>query len=113
MENAFKLHSKDIKSIVAQSFNYLINSYSNKITDQLPKFDLKNEDINKHQQYFCNNECREKFNKVIEKIKNKEIQLDKIDISQSTGEDDNIIANALLYYYQSGYWTALQEKQAQ
>lgn len=107
MENISQFHNKEENSSVAKSFEYLINSYLNNKAEPMKEVDIKNDYSNN----FCNNHCKAKFENVIERIKNKEIQLDKIAISQ-LNEKDNIISNALYYYYQIGYWTALQEKQA-
>jgi hypothetical protein len=54
-------------------------------------------------QNFCNEECQLKFQKILMKVKNGEIDVNKINWSQKDGQDFNLIQNLVNYYYNAGY----------
>lgn len=51
--------------------------------------------------YFCNEECYKKFLRVIDRLKNNQIDISKINWSQYQNSD-NLIANLVTYYYNLG-----------
>jgi len=78
--------------------NQKINSYSK---------NMKREALSKNKSFlnqdFCNEECRIKFQKILKKLKNGEIDFNKINWSQKEGQDFNLIQNLVNYYYNVGY----------
>jgi len=93
-------------SIIKESLNYLNEEYNriynlNKNNNNNDNEQIINE--NKIKEFFCNEECYNKFIKIIKKIKNKELDLSKIDWSKYSDEKDkNLIVKLVTYYYNLG-----------
>ena len=90
-------------SFIKESLNRLNEEYNriyNLNFDEDKKM-VKNDD--KIKDFFCNDECYNKFIKIIKKMKNKELDLSKINWSKySNDKDKNIIVKLVTYYYNLG-----------
>ena len=84
--------SKD--SMIHSSLKKLNDFYNNNILNKEDKNKIKKE-------YFCNEECYNKFIKIIEKIKNKQLDYTKIDWSKYE-QSNNPIFKLVQYYYNLG-----------
>jgi hypothetical protein len=64
-------------------------------------------------QNFCNEQCQIKFQKILSKIKNGQIDINKINWWQQEGHGYNLIQNLVNYYYNIGYNQGISELQQQ
>ena len=86
---------------INKSFNYLINLIEKESND----VKNNNEGVEGEyfiKDYFCCKECYDKFNKIIKKFKNNEVDLTKIDWEKYSSDDSNIIVKLVTYYYNLG-----------
>ena len=91
---------------INKSFNYLLNLIGKESNDtninninESSSNDNNNSFIN---DYFCCNECYNKFIKAIKKFKEKKVDLTKIDWNKYSSNDSNIIVKLVTYYYNLG-----------
>jgi hypothetical protein len=75
------------------SFDKLISLYGKEEVVEVPNNNFIDDN-------FCNKECYNKFLNLLAKIKNKEIDINNLNLSDS---QNNLLANMLLHYYNSGY----------
>ena len=90
-------------SFIKESLNRLNEEYNRiyNLNFDEDKNMFKNDDEIKD--FFCNDECYNKFIKIIKKMKNKELDLSKINWSKySNDKDKNIIVKLVTYYYNLG-----------
>ena len=90
-------------SFIKESLNRLNEEYNRiyNLNFDEDKNMVKNDD--KIKDFFCNDECYNKFIKIIKKMKNKELDLSKINWSKySNDKDKNIIVKLVTYYYNLG-----------
>ena len=90
-------------SFIKESLNRLNEEYNRiyNLNFDEDKNMFKNDD--KIKDFFCNDECYNKFIKIIKKMKNKELDLSKINWSKySNDKDKNIIVKLVTYYYNLG-----------
>lgn len=101
MYNETELEGYDI---LRTSMNRLITVYksnnftsNNQVEEQMANNKTENDLFS---QNFCNEECLKKFKQTLEKLKNNQIDITKI---QAQIPDLNIIQNLLNYYYELGF----------
>ena len=66
------------------------------------EIEIKNNDDNFSKEFFCCKDCYDKFIKVIEKLKNNQVDLTKIDWGKYSLDSSNIIVKLVTYYYNLG-----------
>ena len=64
--------------------------------------EIKNNEDNFSKEFFCCKDCYDKFIKVIEKLKNNQVDLTKIDWGKYSLDSSNIIVKLVTYYYNLG-----------
>ena len=62
----------------------------------------KNNNDNFDKDFFCCQECYDKFIKVVKKLKDNKVDLTKIDWGKYSNETNNIIVKLVTYYYNLG-----------
>jgi hypothetical protein len=81
------------KNIIQISFDKLVNSFG---IEKEPEQNIDNSLVNN----FCNDECYQKFLNVLGRIKMGQIDINNLNLSDG---ENNILANMLTHYYNSGY----------
>ena len=87
---------KQKDSIIHSSLKKLINIYNNE-----NNININEEENIFKKEYFCNEECYNKFINIISKMKNKTLDYTKIDWSKHE-KSNNPIFNLVQYYYNLG-----------
>ena len=90
-------------SFIKESLNKLHEEYNRIYNLNIDKEKNINKNYDEIKDFFCNDECYNKFIKIIKKMKNKELDLSKIDWSKySDDKNKNIIVKLVTYYYNLG-----------
>lgn len=88
-------------SIIKDSFDKLIKMYLKQDdTNEEEEQTILKQNISKAN-LFCNQDCEEKFNKIIEKFKTGKIDTSKLNWEQNS--NSNILQNLLISYYNQGF----------
>ena len=87
---------------INDSFNYLLSLLEKGEDNFNDKSENKIEENSFINDFFCNKECYNKFINIIQKFKEKKIDLTKIDWGKYSSNDDNIIVKLVTYYYNLG-----------
>ena len=85
---------------IHKSFKSLVNLID-KGQKNNKKVEKKNND-NFDKDFFCCQECYDKFIKVVKKLKDNKVDLTKIDWGKYSNETNNIIVKLVTYYYNLG-----------
>ena len=90
-------------SFIKESLNKLHEEYNRIYNLNIDEEKNTNKNYDEIKDFFCNDECYNKFIKIIKKMKNKELDLSKIDWSKySDDKNKNIIVKLVTYYYNLG-----------
>ncbi len=103
------IENNDDNNTIHNSFSSLVNLINNKQQkkniekEKIEKEkEIRNNDDNFSKEFFCCKECYDKFIKVIQKLKDKQIDLTKIDWGKYSSDSSNIIVKLVTYYYNLG-----------
>jgi hypothetical protein len=89
------------ESVVKNSFDRMIQSFNNPQTDNTYKNTQQKSNIkNENNNIFCNNNCKNKFNTILKKMKEGKVDFTKIDWANIA--DFNLVQNLVNYYYNQG-----------
>jgi hypothetical protein len=118
--NSFKISidKMDIKWVDKENDNFHVQNGNLKKSTFIKKSNsnFKNAKMNTNidflQQNFCDNECQYKFTEIMKKIKEGQIDINKIDwtsVRNTNVENQNLVQNLVNYYYTQGYNQGIQE----
>ena len=103
------IENSDDNNTIHNSFSSLVNLINNrhqKTNIEKEKIEkekeIKNNYDNFSKEFFCCKECYDKFIKVIQKLKDNQIDLTKIDWGKYSSDSSNIIVKLVTYYYNLG-----------